>query len=95
MHFDTNPPTLQQLNTRLKSDPRILRSVKSYQYPKLSLICSRRFTTLKIGTTLEQISQSSNPWGLGIGKEQSVKYPTVPTLPSAAEQRKASYMAGY
>ncbi|GAA6003287.1 hypothetical protein JCM10207_001844 [Rhodosporidiobolus poonsookiae] len=45
--FDCSPPTLSQLNTRLRLDPSVL-----------------RWTTLKLGATLEQVTQPREQQGV-------------------------------
>lgn len=71
MHFDTNPPTLQQLNQRLRSDPRVLRwEFQLYVSPKwaFDLNLVTRFTFLKKGETLPTILETSRR------QERTLKY---------------------
>jgi hypothetical protein len=63
MHFDANPPTLDSLSLRLRTDPRVLRFVPPFlptpPFCPLTHI-PHRHTTLKLGVTFEEVTRSAS-----------------------------------
>ena len=74
MHFDCNPPTLFELNSRMRNDPRILRHVA---HAPSSIADRYRATVLRLGGSLRASTEIArlDPLGrLPFGRERTVEH---------------------
>lgn len=69
MHFDTSPPVLSQLSSRLRADPRVV-----------------KWTTLKLGEKLEDITPPGTSVGYTAGSANSAKADYGETKPTPPAQ---------
>lgn len=81
MHFDCNPPTLFELNSRMRNDPRILRHVA---HAPRSIANRYRATVLRLGGSLRASTEIArlDPLGrLPFGRERTVEHKKPKDLP--------------